>query len=308
MAHILVIHARAAERRRITALLSRATDWSVVEADSEERALTMSRLVPLDLVLADCDAPELHAHALVERLAVEQPLLPIIVIAGRGRLEAAREALETAAAGYVAGHRLETDLVPVVAGVLNVAAENRMTLESRQLRQSTAFEMENDPASVAGVVRHVTGQCRRFGITNEHEQMRVAVALEEALLNAMIHGNLEVASSLRERTDDAFRRLIERRRMEPEYAARRVRLNCDVDLQQARIVIRDQGPGFDVRSLPDPRDPDYMLRASGRGVLLMRTFMDEVIYNDRGNEVTLVKRRRDVAAAQAQPAEQASSP
>jgi anti-sigma regulatory factor (Ser/Thr protein kinase) len=43
--------------------------------------------------------------------------------------------------------------------------------------------------------------------------------------------------------------------------------------------------------LPDPTDPENLLKVSGRGILLMRTFMDEVRFNDRGNEVTMVKRR-----------------
>ena len=56
-------------------------------------------------------------------------------------------------------------------------------------------------------------------------------------------------------------------------------------------VIRDEGPGFDVSGLPDPTDPANLDRPCGRGMLLMRTFMDNVIYNDRGNEVTLFKER-----------------
>jgi anti-sigma regulatory factor (Ser/Thr protein kinase) len=64
--------------------------------------------------------------------------------------------------------------------------------------------------------------------------------------------------------------------------------------------VKDDGPGFDVGALPDPRDPEYMLRASGRGVLLMRTFMDEVVFNAAGNEVTLIKRRSSDARAGSQ--------
>jgi DNA-binding NarL/FixJ family response regulator len=294
MPQILVVDPTPNDRRLMATLLADVPQCNVVEAAGAEQALTMARLVPLDLVLTDLGTPGGNGIALLEQLTAEQPLLPIIVVTGQGSDELAREALETAAAGYVAKSRLLYDLVPVVTLVLDAAAENRgrMTLQSLQTRQSTSFEMENDPACVAAVVQHVTSQCSRFGITTEQEKVRVAVALEEALLNAIIHGNLQVGSDLRERSDDAFRRLVERRRLQPEFATRRVRLQCDVDSDLARIVIRDEGPGFDIRSLPDPRDPEYMLRASGRGVLLMRTFMDEVVYNDVGNEVTLIKRRR----------------
>jgi anti-sigma regulatory factor (Ser/Thr protein kinase) len=60
---------------------------------------------------------------------------------------------------------------------------------------------------------------------------------------------------------------------------------------RAAFVVHDQGPGFDVARLPDPTDPMFLERPSGRGVLLMRTFMDEVRYNATGNRVTLVKCR-----------------
>ncbi|HVW03267.1 MAG TPA: ATP-binding protein [Planctomycetaceae bacterium] len=49
--------------------------------------------------------------------------------------------------------------------------------------------------------------------------------------------------------------------------------------------------------MPDPRLPENLLRTSGRGVLLIRTFMDEVHYNSRGNEITLIKRRRSAQSA-----------
>jgi hypothetical protein len=58
-------------------------------------------------------------------------------------------------------------------------------------------------------------------------------------------------------------------------------------------VIADEGPGFDTRSIPDPTDPENFLRPSGRGLLLIRTFMQETYHNEAGNEITLVKRGRE---------------
>jgi anti-sigma regulatory factor (Ser/Thr protein kinase) len=60
------------------------------------------------------------------------------------------------------------------------------------------------------------------------------------------------------------------------------------------FVIRDEGPGFDPASLPDPTDPENIEKACGRGLLLMRTFMDKVDYNRTGNQVTLTKRANHV--------------
>ena len=72
-----------------------------------------------------------------------------------------------------------------------------------------------------------------------------------------------------------------------------VSLSLFLDETVIKFVIRDEGKGFDWCGLPDPTDPQNLLKVSGRGVLLMKTFMDEVNFNQAGNEVTLVKRRSD---------------
>ena len=54
-------------------------------------------------------------------------------------------------------------------------------------------------------------------------------------------------------------------------------------------MVRDEGDGFDISSVPDPTDPENLLRASGRGLYLIGTLMDEVIHNDVGNKMTMIK-------------------
>ncbi|MCA9070358.1 MAG: ATP-binding protein, partial [Planctomycetaceae bacterium] len=120
---------------------------------------------------------------------------------------------------------------------------------------------------------------------------RIGVALEEALLNALIHGNLEVSSELRLQNDGAYEKLIALRREKDPFRDRKLTINARLTPLEARFVIRDERPGFDVAQVPDPTDPENLEKPSGRGLLLMRTFLDEVHHNEQGNEVTLIKRR-----------------
>jgi anti-sigma regulatory factor (Ser/Thr protein kinase) len=60
---------------------------------------------------------------------------------------------------------------------------------------------------------------------------------------------------------------------------------------EAVYVVRDEGPGFDPSILPDPTDPSNLEKVSGRGLLLIRTFMDEIHHDDSGREITMIKRR-----------------
>ena len=75
---------------------------------------------------------------------------------------------------------------------------------------------------------------------------------------------------------------------------RRVTITSRVTPDQVRYTVCDQGPGFDPSLLPDPLDPENLLRAHGRGLMLIRSFMDEVAHNESGNEITMVKRRESL--------------
>ena len=96
---------------------------------------------------------------------------------------------------------------------------------------------------------------------------RVGIALREAIVNAMHHGNLEAGSELRQRDDADYQALIERRRSEAPYRERRTQVTVTLDRDKAVYVVRDEGRGFDPSKLPDPVDPANMDKLSGRGLL-----------------------------------------
>ncbi len=94
----------------------------------------------------------------------------------------------------------------------------------------------------------------------------VRLALEEALVNAIKHGN----------------------RMDPEKS---VRVECSVSSDFLRVIIEDEGPGFRPEDVPDPTQEENLERPCGRGIMLMRAFMSLVEYQGRGNVLVLEKRR-----------------
>ena len=100
-----------------------------------------------------------------------------------------------------------------------------------------------------------------------HDIFGVHLAVDEALVNAILHGN---ASDQR----------------------KHVRFSCRISPRKIRVEITDEGPGFDPDSLPDPTDAAHLNRPGGRGVMLMRAFMSRVEFRDRGNHVVLEMERR----------------
>jgi anti-sigma regulatory factor (Ser/Thr protein kinase) len=154
------------------------------------------------------------------------------------------------------------------------------------------LEFGNDISLANSVVRHLEASLSKLGICDETETIQVAVALREALSNAIYRGNLELSSDLRETLDGSYDLLaLERANREP-YRRRRVRVKIIETRESLTYVVCDDGPGFEPSSIPDPLSEENIEKASGRGLFLIRTFMDEVHYNAIGNELTMVKRRK----------------
>jgi anti-sigma regulatory factor (Ser/Thr protein kinase) len=218
--------------------------------------------------------------------------VPVVLVTARGSEELVVQALRAGAASYVPKHLLAQYLTDVVQGLLEAAESRRK--RSRALmslvHSHSVFELENDRRLFGPLIGYLRETLAGLGSWDEGRLMHIAVALEEALVNAAEHGNLELESGLRNEDRDAYLRLAEERREAPAYSARRVRLEVSLTRAEAHFVIADQGTGFDPGGLPDPTKPENLLRPSGRGVLLMRALMDEVAFNERGNEVRLLKR------------------
>ena len=125
---------------------------------------------------------------------------------------------------------------------------------------------------------------------DENVLFRVSLALREALVNAIEHGNLELQFRAAQADDDSYVAEVHRRREIDPYRRRKVMLSARETPDDVTYVIRDEGRGFNTATVPDPTDPDNLEKSSGRGLLLIRMFMDEVTHNSSGNEIRMVKR------------------
>lgn len=292
MATILVVDDSAVDRIRAEKLLVKE-GWHVQTAAGGREALELLNREPADLVLTDMQMPEIDGLQLVEEIRRKHPAIPVILMTAHGSEEIAVEALQKGAASYVPKRNLARDLAETIASILEVARAGR---NEQQLLQTLVFTeshfiLDNDAALVPSLIGHLENNLKRMQLCDENGLIRVAVALREALINAIHHGNLEIDSDLRERDDKEFYGLIEERREQEPYQDRRVHVYAKESHRDAVYVIRDEGPGFDPSTLPDPTDPANLDKTSGRGLLLIRTFMDEVHHNQIGNEITMVKRR-----------------
>lgn len=295
MPNILVVDDSATDRRLAVGLLRKAPHLTVVEAGDGRQALEQLELHLPDLVVTDMMMPNMNGLQLVSEVKEQYPLIPIILMTSQGSEEIAVQALQKGAASYVPKRALASDLLETVERVLAASHEvrGRARLIGRLSNQESHFDFENELSLVCAMASYLREDAQRLRLYPRSECLRVGVALEEALLNAFYHGNLEISSELRERDHQAYHDLAEQRCREAPYKDRRLHVVVRITPKQAVYTVRDEGPGFDPSSLPDPTDSANLDRPHGRGLLLMRTFTDNVIYNDIGNEVTLFKDRDD---------------
>ena len=223
-------------------------------------------------------------------MKIDHPAVPVVLMTARGSEEIALRALESGAASYVPKKLLVPDLVEVVTRILNASKERESYKRLLGRMQAASFVLENDPALISSLVSYLTQVLRDAEMFDETDCHRIATALDEALSNACYHGNLEVRSEIREHDHRAYRALANQRRKLSPYRDRRIRVSTNLTSDEACFIIRDDGKGFNVNELPDPTSPEHLESPSGRGVFLMKTFMDDIRYNRSGNEVTLLKR------------------
>jgi len=137
------------------------------------------------------------------------------------------------------------------------------------VQMATELTITSDLSEARRVQEQIEEALQAAGYT-EHETFAIKLALEEALVNAIKHGN----------------------QMDPD---KRVYVVFNVTPERFDIRITDEGGGFNPEDVPDPTAIENLERPCGRGLLLMRGFMTDVQYHGRGNVVTMVKVREAAA-------------
>jgi CheY-like chemotaxis protein len=288
---VLVVDDSAADRQLVGGLLKKDPDLTVSYVSHGAEALArMERQLP-DLVLAELVLAEMDGLELVTAIRNKYPRVPVILMTSRGTEDAVVQALRCGAASYVPKRSLARDLLSTVENVLSVAAQQRVQRRLLECvtRSEHTFVLQNDSTLFHPLISFIQEAAGQMGLCDGTDRTRLGVALEEALANALYHGNLEMSSQLREEDDAHYQALIDERRQQSPYRDRRIYVEVALSRRQAVFAIRDEGRGFNPTTLPDPTDPANLEKVSGRGVLLMRSFMDEVTYNAEGNQVTMVK-------------------
>ncbi|HDZ68813.1 MAG TPA: ATP-binding protein [Phycisphaerales bacterium] len=128
---------------------------------------------------------------------------------------------------------------------------------------SRSIAVESTPSAIVGVCRHILAELEANNFSQD-DIFAVHLALEEALINAVEHGN----------------------KMDSD---KKLKIDYSVDPDKIEIYVTDDGSGFKPNAVPDPRYGENLYKTGGRGLFLIRSYMDVVEFNERGNRMHIVR-------------------
>ncbi|HWP50000.1 MAG TPA: response regulator [Candidatus Limnocylindrales bacterium] len=218
-----------------------------------------------NIVITDVVMPEMDGLELLQKVKEINRDIIIIVITSETTIETAIRALNLGATNFL---RKPPDSREILDVVWRASRLKELSFESEELipfmTRTLYMEIPSQIRFIKGISHNIIQEARLMGYNERELRDKIPVTIDEAVTNAIKHGN---------KGDES----------------KKVKIQVDIDTEKIKIVIKDEGEGFKVQEVPDPTDPKNFLKMSGRGILFMRLSMDEVVYNDRGNELTLIK-------------------
>ncbi len=297
MPRILLVDDSATDRRLFGGQLEKEPEFTIESCDNGVAALKLMERQRPDVVVTDMQMPDMDGLELVKQIRQTYPQVPVILLTGHGSETLAANALKQGAAGYVPkGHSQELlrDTVWHVLELSQAEADYERLIGCASLSQFE-FILENDPALIPPLVDLAQRMVGSMGICDATGCLQVGVALRHAILNAIFHGNLELDAAEARKGQLASANgnsaAIQQRREQAPYKDRRVHVTVRITRDEARFVVSDEGPGFDVKEVSEVGLSTSLSGKAGQGLFLMWALMDKVSFGHNGSTVGLVKRR-----------------
>ncbi|NKB33003.1 MAG: response regulator [Pseudomonadales bacterium] len=244
-----------------------------------------------DLVFSDIKMPEMDGLTFLEKVRNNDLNIPVILISGQGDLESSIRALKLGALDFIVKPVYLKSVDEALQKIETAIAVEKESLSALSLlqEQSIALSCDSNLSHIRRIISYFNKFTQDICANYNLDGNKIAICLQECLTNAIIHGNFGVDSNMKEQDWAAFDNLIKERENQPEYSGKQVNIRFEHTPEKLQFDIADDGIGFDPQELPDPTNPESWLKLSGRGILFIRSYMDEVKWNEVGNRIVMTK-------------------
>ena len=245
-------------------------DYEVIVAGDGEGGIELFQQAmlenqPFDIVLTDVVMPGMSGIDLLKKIKTLNRDTVVVVLTSDANVDTAIKALNFGANNFL--HK-----PPNSEEILNVmwraTKQREIFFENEELNpfteRSIRIEIPSQLRFIKGISHNIIADAKLMGYDENELRDKIPVTIDEAVTNAIKHGN-------------------------KFQEDKKVFIEIHIDNERIKMVVADEGEGFDVSKVPDPTDPINFLKPSGRGILFMSIGMDEVHYNEKGTILTLIK-------------------
>ncbi len=237
----------------------RALGHGIRICEDRASAVAISENEKFDMVITDLDGENL----------VGEPdgnqVLPCLPKPLRKKPRRTIKFFKICLANYPSENFDENEINELVKTTLDYKAK---FIDRQEVMKTRTERIDFEVPSIISIMHDILGylmkRVEKLGVVRP-EKSNLFVALDEAFVNAVKHGNKFDKSKT-------------------------VRISVKISPKKASFTIEDEGEGFDVTAIPDPTDPENIFKTSGRGVMFIYNIMDKVSYNKRGNRLTMIKK------------------
>lgn len=265
---ILVVDDEDSIRNSLAKFLARK-GCDISEASGGLEAIKRLEEDSIDLAVVDIKMQGMDGLELLARMKNYDPDLPVIIMTGYANVQNTVKALKSGASDFLCKPFEFEKLYNSIKRLFDIQLaldEDRSVLPYCDFRINAKIPASMD--NITGIVHCFTKIIREMKLCKRTRFSGINIALYEAIINAIEYG---VGGD----------------------ESKTVHVSAEINYHQAKFTIRDEGAGFDKSLVEDPTTYENIYKMCGRGIFLMRQFMDSVTYNGPGNEVTMIIKRAE---------------
>jgi len=273
-----------------TALTERG--YKVYEAEDGKSGIQKFNDLNLDMVITDVNMPEMTGIEVTRKIKGAKADADVIIMTGYGTEALVIEALRSGASNYIKKPIQFGELFNILDNII-LKRENRKRFEVLKdivVYEKKSLVLGNEIRKVWGTVNQIL-----FNLPPTLQDKLIEglkLGLYEILVNAIEHGNLGITYEEKKESleTNTYNELFSERLKKANEQGRNVNIVSMFNGEELIVKVKDQGKGFNYKDLPPLSDPDTLLLAHGRGILLASLYFDSIEYKEPGNEVILTKK------------------
>ena len=263
----------------------------IFTADNGHIGIQQYNLVKPDIIFSDIEMPVMTGIDMLKKIRMRDSNIIIVMMTANSKEKYVLEALNFGASNYIKKSDLKKELPIVIEKYLSILFERKRQKNFTDNIDSASidFVFDNRIENLASVSIYLASLTR--GILSDESRAQITIGLQELLMNAVEHGNLNI--NFDEKTEalekNCLNELYKIRLSQPNLESRRVRVNFQRVPELVEWTITDEGQGFDADSIPNPCDEINLDEMHGRGILISRYQFDQLKYSNNGRTVWVMK-------------------